>query len=70
MNLGGSITRQNEGDKEVIGEFGQGHVKNIGEFVEDMENKCRMSLNDIYFGKTKDTTNNVRYPFLAISSYS
>ncbi|XP_075263412.1 F-actin-capping protein subunit beta isoforms 1 and 2-like, partial [Convolutriloba macropyga] len=60
MNLGGSITRQNEGDKEVIGEFGQGHVKNIGEFVEDMENKCRMSLNDIYFGKTKDTTNNVR----------
>ena len=61
MNLGGSITRQNEGDKELIGDFAQAHVKNIGEFVEDMETKCRLSINDIYFGKAKDVTNIVRY---------
>ena len=60
MNLGGSITRQSGGDKELVGDFGPAHVKNIGELVEEMETKCRLSLNDIYFGKTKDVTNMVR----------
>jgi len=58
MNLGGSITRQAEADKELVGDFG--HVKNIGELVEDMENKVRLTLNEIYFGKTKELTNVVR----------
>lgn len=61
MNLGGSITRQSEADKELSSsDFGHAHVKNIGEMVEEMETKCRLALNDIYFGKTKDLTNQIR----------
>ena len=29
------------------------HVANIGLMIEDMENKMRNTLNEIYFGKTK-----------------
>lgn len=28
------------------------HIVNIGRMVEDMENKIRNTLNDIYFGNT------------------
>ena len=65
MNLGGSITRQSEADKELSSsDFGHAHVKNIGEMVEEMETKCRLALNDIYFGKTKDLTNQIRLHIL------
>ncbi|KAK2106070.1 hypothetical protein P7K49_015584, partial [Saguinus oedipus] len=33
------------------------HIANIGRLVEDMENKIRSTLNEIYFGKTKDIVN-------------
>jgi len=36
------------------------HIANIGRLVEDMENKIRNTLNDIYFGKTKDIVNGLR----------
>lgn len=36
------------------------HIANIGRMVEDMENKIRNILNDIYFGKTKDIVNGLR----------
>ena len=31
-----------------------------GRLVEDMENKIRNTMNDIYFGKTKDIVNGLR----------
>jgi capping protein beta len=36
------------------------HIANIGRMVEDMENKIRSTLNEIYFGKTKDVVNDLR----------
>lgn len=58
MNLGGSLTRQAEAD-HPIGE-GSPHISNLGRMVEDMENKIRSTLNEIYFGKTKDIVNDLR----------
>lgn len=58
MNLGGSLTRQVEQDASV-GESSP-HIANIGRMVEDMENKIRNTLNEIYFGKTKDIVNGLR----------
>ena len=31
-----------------------------GRLIEDMENKIRMTLNEIYFGKTRDIVNGLR----------
>jgi capping protein beta len=36
------------------------HVHNIGKMVEEMENKMRGTIQEIYFGKTKDILNDVR----------
>lgn len=36
------------------------HIANIGRMVEDMENKIRNTLNEIYFSKTKDIVNGLR----------
>lgn len=36
------------------------HIANIGRMVEDMENKIRNTLNEIYFSKTKDIVNSLR----------
>ncbi|XP_014361375.1 F-actin-capping protein subunit beta [Papilio machaon] len=58
MNLGGSLTRQAEQDSAVSDITP--HIANIGRMVEDMENKIRNTLNDIYFGKTKDIVNGLR----------
>ncbi|KAL0821534.1 F-actin-capping protein subunit beta [Ostrinia nubilalis] len=58
MNLGGSLTRQAEQDSAVSDVTP--HIINIGRMVEDMENKIRNTLNDIYFGKTKDIVNGLR----------
>lgn len=58
MNLGGSLTRQIETDSP-ISESGS-HIVNMGKMVEDMENKMRNTLNEIYFGKTKDIVNALR----------
>ncbi|KAJ7393571.1 hypothetical protein OS493_006556 [Desmophyllum pertusum] len=58
MNLGGSLTRQVETDNPV--NDANPHICNIGRMVEDMENKMRNTLNDIYFGKTRDIVNALR----------
>jgi len=58
MNLGGSLTRQLEGDHQIT-DFSQ-HIANIGRMIEEMENKIRQTLNSIYFGKTKDILNSLR----------
>nr|CAG4641012.1 EOG090X098Y [Eulimnadia texana] len=58
MNLGGSLTRQMEQDGPVTEP--SSHIVNMGRMVEDMENKIRHTLNEIYFGKTKDIVNGLR----------
>ncbi|KAI8500420.1 PREDICTED: F-actin-capping protein subunit beta isoform X2 [Branchiostoma belcheri] len=58
MNLGGSLTRQMESDSNV--NESSPHIANIGKMVEDMENKIRNTLNEIYFGKTRDIVNSLR----------
>ncbi|CAI9727495.1 F-actin-capping protein subunit beta isoform X2 [Octopus vulgaris] len=58
MNLGGSLTRQIELDTSVS--ESSPHIVNIGKMIEDMENKIRNTLNEIYFGKTKDIVNGLR----------
>ena len=37
------------------------HISNIGKLVEEMENKMRNTLNEIYFGKTRDISCDLRY---------
>jgi len=58
MNLGGSLTRQIEQDAAVS--EASPHIANIGRLVEDMENKIRSTLNEIYFGKTRDIVHGLR----------
>lgn len=36
------------------------HVQNIGKMVEEMENKLRTAVNEIYFAKTRDILNELR----------
>uniref|UniRef100_A0A915JD44 F-actin-capping protein subunit beta n=1 Tax=Romanomermis culicivorax TaxID=13658 RepID=A0A915JD44_ROMCU len=59
MNLGGSLTRQMEQDF-AVNESTTPHLVNIGRMVEDVENKMRSSLNEIYFSKTCNVVNNLR----------
>ena len=58
MNLGGSLTRQSA--KEITVSDANPHIANIGSLVEDMENKIRHTLNEIYFGKTHSIVNGLR----------
>ncbi|XP_053209472.1 F-actin-capping protein subunit beta-like [Panonychus citri] len=58
MNLGGSLTRQSTKDFTV--NDANPHIANIGGMVEDMENKIRNTLNEIYFGKTNSIVNGLR----------
>jgi len=61
MNLGGNLTRQVEKDNPL--NEANSHIANIGRLVEEMENKMRNTLNEIYFGKTKDIVNDLRSMF-------
>lgn len=58
MNLGGSLTRQKEMD--IALSDANSHIVNIGKMVEEMENKIRNTLDEIYFGKTKHIVNDLR----------
>jgi len=58
VNLSGSLTRQAESDFPV--NDANPNVSNIGKMVEDMEIKLRTTLEQIYFGKTKDIANELR----------
>jgi len=58
VSLAGSLTRQDEKDFPV--NEANPHVSNIGKMVEDMEIRLRTTLEQIYFGKTKDIANELR----------
>jgi len=58
VSIAGSLTRQEQ--KEFPVNDANTHVINIGRLVEDMENKVRHTLEQIYFGKTKDIVNELR----------
>lgn len=58
MNLSGSLTRQQEQDSPL--NEANSHTANIGRLVEDVENRMRNTLNEIYFGKTRDIVNGLR----------
>ncbi|KAL1917586.1 uncharacterized protein VTP21DRAFT_3979 [Calcarisporiella thermophila] len=59
MNLSGSLTRQAEQDLSIA-EGQQAHIANLGRMIEDMELRMRNSLQEVYFGKTKDVVNELR----------
>lgn len=56
--LGGSLTRQAEKKANVFEP--QDHIANIGAFVEEMENRMRALLHEVYFGKTRDIIGDIR----------
>jgi len=64
VTLAGSLTRQDEKDFPV--NDATPHVSNIGKMVEDMEIKMRTTLEQIYFGKTKDIVNDLRSVMSAV----
>jgi F-actin-capping protein subunit beta len=58
VNLAGSLTRQDKRDFPL--NDANTHVSNMGRLVEEMEIKLRTTLEQIYFGKTKDIANELR----------
>jgi capping protein beta len=58
LDLCGSMTRQVE--QEFPLENFKSHISNMGRIVEDMESKMRHSIQDVYFGKTKDIIGELR----------
>ena len=58
MNLGGCLTRQSSIENPV--NEANPHIANIGRLIEDGENSMRNSINEIYFGKTRDLVNDLR----------
>ncbi|XP_042018998.1 probable F-actin-capping protein subunit beta isoform X2 [Salvia splendens] len=58
FNLSGSIRRQMNMDIPVD----EGHLCNMGRMVEEMESKLRYSLDQVYFGKTKEMICTLRPP--------
>ncbi|XP_052189503.1 probable F-actin-capping protein subunit beta [Diospyros lotus] len=58
FNLSGSIRRQMNMDLSVA----DGHLCNMGKMIEEMEAKLRNSLDQVYFGKTKEMVCTLRPP--------
>ncbi|CAL5414825.1 unnamed protein product [Camellia sinensis] len=58
FNLSGSIRRQMNMNLSVA----DGHLSNMGKMIEEMESKLRNSLDQVYFGKTKEMVCNLRPP--------
>ncbi|XP_078160629.1 subunits of heterodimeric actin filament capping protein Capz superfamily isoform X1 [Carex rostrata] len=58
FNLAGSIRRQMSLDLSVE----EGHLCNMGRMIEDMESKLRNSLEQVYFGKTREMVCTLRPP--------
>lgn len=57
-DLAGSLTRQVERDMTI--EQPIDHIANVGTLVEEMENKLRHLLNEVYFGKMRDVLGDIR----------
>lgn len=58
MNLSGSLTRYTESEYPLA--HYSDHVGNLGRMVEGMEYNMRNTLQEIYFGKTKNIVNELR----------
>lgn len=58
FNLSGSIRRQMNMDLSVA----DGHLGNMGKMIEEMEGRLRNSLDQVYFGKTKEMVCTLRPP--------
>ncbi|KAH0585361.1 hypothetical protein H2248_008599 [Termitomyces sp. 'cryptogamus'] len=58
MSLSGSMTRQIEEDGPI--HDSSSHITNIGKMIEDLENKMRNTLQEVYFGKTRDIVYDLR----------
>ncbi|KAK0393015.1 hypothetical protein QR680_000016 [Steinernema hermaphroditum] len=58
MNVGGSMTRQTEQDFHLNDQ--NPHLVNIGKMIEEQESKMRSTLNDVYFGKTRQIVGDLR----------
>uniref|UniRef100_A0AC34QY91 F-actin-capping protein subunit beta n=1 Tax=Panagrolaimus sp. JU765 TaxID=591449 RepID=A0AC34QY91_9BILA len=56
--LCGSLTRQQEIDASLSD--GSTHLMNMGKLIEELENKMRSMLNDVYFGKSRQILNELR----------
>ena len=42
------------------------HIVNLGKLVEEHENKIRNTLNEIYFGKSRDIVNGLRIDYKSL----
>ncbi|KAH6759042.1 Subunits of heterodimeric actin filament capping protein Capz superfamily [Perilla frutescens var. hirtella] len=58
FNLSGSIRRQMNLELPIA----EGHLCNMGRMIEEMESKLRNSLDQVYFGKTKEMVCTLRPP--------
>ncbi|KAL8514243.1 hypothetical protein ACS0TY_013388 [Phlomoides rotata] len=58
FSLSGSIRRQMNMELSVA----EGHLCNMGRMIEEMESKLRNSLDQVYFGKTKEMVCTLRPP--------
>ncbi|KAL0015769.1 hypothetical protein SO802_002838 [Lithocarpus litseifolius] len=58
FSLSGSIRRQMDMSLSVA----EGHLCNMGRMIEEMESKLRNSLDQVYFGKTKEMVCTLRPP--------
>jgi len=58
ITLSGSMTRQHEQDWPI--QDPSSHITNTGRMIEEMEIKMRNSLQEVYFGKTRDIVYDLR----------
>ncbi|KAL5703542.1 hypothetical protein ACHQM5_022078 [Ranunculus cassubicifolius] len=58
FSLSGSIRRQMNLDLAIA----EGHLCNMGRMIEEMESKLRNSLDQVYFGKTREMVCTLRPP--------
>ncbi|KAF9450071.1 F-actin capping protein, beta subunit [Macrolepiota fuliginosa MF-IS2] len=58
VTIGGSMTRQHEQDWPIHDP--SSHITNTGKMIEEMEIKMRNSLQEVYFGKTRDIVYDLR----------
>jgi len=57
LKLSGSMTRQQTAEYPWDGKTQTSHLANMGKMIEELENRMRDSLQDVYFGKTKSCVN-------------
>lgn len=58
VDLSGHLTRQGEETQPVVN--AASHIANLGRLIEELENKMRNQLQEIYFGKMYDTIEQLR----------